>query len=100
MCTLMDMLNVTLITLAWELHQQGVPKAHIAERLGKHRETVHLWIREIEDAGLLPFLDRYQQAKKGPRTEAAGGPCGEALGLGPSASGRCSSPATTTTGLT
>lgn len=64
---LMDMSNLTMIALAWELYQQGVPKARIAQRLGKHRETVHLWICGIEQEGLLPFLDRYQQAKKGPR---------------------------------
>ena len=67
MYTLMDMLNVTMITMVWELYQEGVPKTHIAQRLGKHRETIHLWIGGIEREGLLPFLDRYQQAKKGPR---------------------------------
>ena len=67
MCMLMDMLNVTLITMAWELHREGVPKTHIARQLGKHRETIHLWIRGVEQEGLLPFLDRYQKAKKGPR---------------------------------
>ena len=65
----MDMSNLTLITLAWELYQEGVPKAQIARRLGKHRETVHLWICGIQEEGLLPFLERYQQAKKGPRTK-------------------------------
>ena len=63
----MDMLNVTLIAMAWELHQKGVPKTHIAQHVGKHRETVHLWIRAIEQEGLMPFLERYGQAKKGPR---------------------------------
>ena len=61
------MSNLTLITLAWELCQQGVPKAHIAQRLGKHRETIHLWLKAIEQQGLLPFLEQYQQAKKQPR---------------------------------
>src|SRR3989304_4826010 len=65
----MDMSNLTLITLAWELHQQGVPKSRIAKRLGKNRETIHLWLKGIEEEGLLPFLERYQQAKKGPRTQ-------------------------------
>ena len=32
LCTFMAMLNVTMITMAWELHRQGVPKAHIAQR--------------------------------------------------------------------
>lgn len=63
----MDMSNLTLITLAWELHQQGVAKGRIAERLGKHRETIHLWLQGIQKQGLLPFLERYRQAKKGPR---------------------------------
>ena len=63
----MDMSNLTLITLAWELYQQGVPKSRIAKRLGKNRETVHLWLKGIEAEGLLSFLERYIQAKKGPR---------------------------------
>ena len=67
MSTLMDMMNVTKVTMAWELHQQGVPKTHIAQRLGKHRETIHLWIKGVEQEGLMPFLDRYLKAKKGRR---------------------------------
>lgn len=63
----MDMLNYTLITLAWELYEQGVPKTKIAQHVGKHRETVILWIQGIENYGLLGFLDRYEKAKKGPR---------------------------------
>ena len=61
------MSNLTLITLAWELYQEGMAKVRIARRLGKHRETVHLWVRGIQQEGLLGFLERYQQAKKGPR---------------------------------
>jgi transposase InsO family protein len=64
---LMDMSNLTFIILAWELYQQGVPKSHIAQRLHKNRETVHLWLKGIAEMGLLPFLERYQQAKKQPR---------------------------------
>lgn len=63
----MDMTNQTLITLAWELHEQGVPKIHIAQKLRKHRETIILWIQGIETYGLFGFLDRYEQAKKGTR---------------------------------
>ena len=63
----MDMTNLTLITLAWELHEQGVPKIHIAQKLGKHRETIILWIQGIEAYGILGFLDRYERAKKVPR---------------------------------
>jgi len=63
----MDMLSETLITLCWELYEQGIPKSHIAQRLGKNRETVHLWIKGVRRWGLLDFLDRYRNAKKGER---------------------------------
>jgi transposase len=63
----MDMENSTLITLCWELYEQGIPKSHIAERLNKHRETIHIWIQSIERYGLLSFLNKYEQAKKGER---------------------------------
>ena len=63
----MDMRNSTLITLSWELYERGMPKSRIAVRLGKHRETVHLWIKGIQASGLIPFLDSYEQAKKGER---------------------------------
>ena len=63
----MDMQNTTLITLCWELYENGVPKTRIAARLGKHRETIHLWIKAIQHYGLLGFLDGYEQARKGGR---------------------------------
>ena len=63
----MDMTNETLIVLCWELYEQGVPKIRIAQRLGKHCETIHLWIKGIKGVGLLGFLDKYRQAKKGER---------------------------------
>lgn len=61
------MKNITLITLCWELYEQGIPKSRIASRLGKNRETVHIWINEIKQSGLLAFLDNYERAKKGER---------------------------------
>jgi len=61
------MTNETLIVLCWELYEQGIPKVRIAQRLGKHRETIHLWIKGINRIGLLGFLDKYKQAKKGER---------------------------------
>ena len=61
------MQSTTLITLAWELYEQGIPKTRIAARLGKHRETIHLWIKAVQQYGLLGFLDRYGRAKKGER---------------------------------
>ena len=44
-----------------------MPKSRIAERLGKHRETIHIWIDNIGRYGLLGFLDKYEQAKRGER---------------------------------
>ncbi len=61
------MTNETLIVVCWELYEQRVPKIRIAKSLGKHRETIHLWIKGIKGAGLLGFLDKYRQAKKGER---------------------------------
>lgn len=61
------MSNLTFITLTWELHEQGVQIQAIAQRLGKHRETISLWVKRINEVGLLSFLDEYQRAKKGPR---------------------------------
>jgi transposase len=63
----MDMINAALITLCCELYEQGIPQIRIAQRLGKHRETIGIWIRGIKTYGLLGFLDRYHQAKKGER---------------------------------
>lgn len=63
------MQNISLITLAWELFEAGVPKSHIAEKLNKNRETIILWIQGIQKHGLLEFLERYEQAKKGDRTK-------------------------------
>ena len=71
---LMDMSNLTFITLAWELYQQGVPKSHIAQRLGKQRETIHLWLKGIQQYGLLPFLERYRQARRDPVPNARSTP--------------------------
>ena len=63
----MDMQNSTLITLCGGLYEQGMPKARIAARLGKHRETIHIWIKNIERYGLLLFLERFEHAKRGER---------------------------------
>jgi len=61
------MKNTTLITLCWELYQEGIPKSKIALRLQKNRETIHLWIKGIEEQGLLEYLDNYENAKKSER---------------------------------
>jgi hypothetical protein len=60
---------MTKIILVWELYEQGVPKTHIAQQVGVHRETVSEWIKGIlqHEDGLLGFLEEYDKAKKGPR---------------------------------
>lgn len=63
----MEVLNLTKITIAWELFETGVPKAHIAKQLSVNRETVHLWIARIQEEGLLTFLENYTNAKRGER---------------------------------
>lgn len=63
----MKMQTTTLITLAWELHTQGLSKSCIAKRLGKDRGTIRLWIEAASQQGLLPFLEQHQKAKKRPR---------------------------------
>lgn len=63
----MEVLNLTKITVAWELFEQGVPKAHIAKQLALNRETIHLWILRIQSESLLAFLESYTNAKKGER---------------------------------
>jgi transposase len=63
----MDMQKETEITLAWELHGQGISQAVIARRLGRERETIRLWVRGIQAKGLKVFLDSYGQGKREPR---------------------------------
>lgn len=65
----MDVLNLTKITMAWELFEQGVAKTHIASKLQINRETTHLWIKGIQEYGLLEFLERYSNSKKGERSK-------------------------------
>jgi len=61
------MKNTTRITLSWELFEQGITKSKIAATLGRNRQTIRLWIRGIQQYGLMPFLDMYEQSKKGER---------------------------------
>ncbi len=63
----MEVNQLTKIILAWELYEQGIPKAHIAKQIKVARETVHLWITGIQDLGLLEFLEQYTNAKRGER---------------------------------
>ena len=70
----MDMMKDTVITLCWELYQQGVSKSHIAGRLEKSRETIHIWIKGVEQIGLAKFIERYHQSKKGERRKRKANP--------------------------
>jgi len=47
--------NLSSITLAWELYEQGVSKTKIAQYLGKNRETIILWIQGIEECQVPRF---------------------------------------------
>lgn len=68
---MMEVDQITKISLAWELFENKVPKSHIAEKLEVHRETVHLWTLGIttHPQGLIGFLESYKNAKKGERTK-------------------------------
>ncbi len=68
---MMEVIQTTKIVLAWELFEQGMPKGHIAAKLGVHRETVREWIHGVceHPQGLLGFLEKYRCAKKGERTK-------------------------------
>lgn len=59
--------NTTKIITAWELYQKNIPKTHIANYLDKHRETIGIWIKNIEKLGLQKFLENYENSKKGAR---------------------------------
>lgn len=61
--------NTTKIITAWELHQQNIPKLHIAKHLNKNRETIRIWIAGILKHGLDEYLRIYSNAKKGKRSK-------------------------------
>jgi transposase InsO family protein len=63
----MDMQTLTQMTLVVELAAQGLSHTKIAAHLGKHRETIGLWLQGIATYGLVGYFDRHTQAKKGPR---------------------------------
>ena len=60
----MGMEKSTEIVLAWELYEQGLSKSAIARRLGRHRETISLWLRGIERHGLKGYVDKTTRACK------------------------------------
>ncbi len=68
------MQNIGLITLAWELHNSGIPQLQIARDIGKNRDTIRLWVKGIRQFGLIGFLDMYEQTRKGSRTPRKANP--------------------------
>ena len=64
----MEMRQMTKITIAWELLEQGISKNHIAKHLGVSRRTIIRWSQAIREHGdLQTFLNHYHLAKKGSR---------------------------------
>lgn len=63
----MGMETKTQIVLAWELYMAGVPIGRIASDVGRHRETVGLWIAGINQRGLTQFLDEYRKGQRSNR---------------------------------
>lgn len=63
----MDMQILTQMTLAFELAEQGLNHTKIAAHLGRHRETIGLWLKGMSTYGLSGFLERHTHAKKCPR---------------------------------
>lgn len=63
----MDMQTLTQMTLAFELAEQGLSHTKIAAHVGRHRETIGLWLKGVTRYGLSGLLERHTQAKKGPR---------------------------------
>jgi len=61
------MQSISLIELVWELHRSNVKTDEIALRVGKHRATVYRWLSSIKLYGIMAFLKRYKNAKKGRR---------------------------------
>lgn len=61
--------NTTKIITAWELYNQNIPQLHIADHLGKNRDTIRLWVKGIKAEGLNKFLANYENAKKSERAK-------------------------------
>jgi len=57
----------TRMIVAAELATHGLSISAIARQLDRHRETIGLWLKAIRIEGLPAFLERYAEAKKGPR---------------------------------
>ena len=63
----MDMHTLTQLTRAFELAEQGLSRTKIAAHLGRHRETIGLWLQGLATEGLTGYLERDAQAKTGLR---------------------------------
>lgn len=63
----MGMEKSTEIVLAWELYESGMRKSAIARHLGRHRETIIIWIQGIEQYGLKSYVSKKSTACRVPR---------------------------------
>ena len=57
----------TQMTRAVALAEQGLSHTKIAAHVGRHRETIGLWLKGLSRYGLSSVLARHRQAKTGPR---------------------------------
>ena len=48
----MEVNQITKFTVCQELFEAGLPKSHIADKLGVNRETIMIWLRGIGKFGL------------------------------------------------
>jgi len=51
------------------LFEAGLPKCHIANKLEVNRETVRIWLRGIDNLGLVGFCEYHLNCKKGERAK-------------------------------
>ena len=58
----MDMQALTQLPLAFELAEQGLSHSKIAAHLGRHRETIGLWLNGIATYEFSGFPERHGQA--------------------------------------
>lgn len=66
----MEVLQISKISIAWEMYSFGVSIDEISEQLHVHRATVYRWISGIRKSDDLEiYLDSYISSKKGPRAK-------------------------------
>lgn len=56
----MDWQTLSQLTLALKLAEQGLSHTKITTHLGRHLETIELWLKGILTYGLSGFLERHR----------------------------------------